>query len=139
MTVNGWVQIASLALIVALLTQPLGRLHGARLRGRAHLPLAGASARSSAASTGSPASTSSASRTGLTYTVAMLLFSVVGLARCSTRLQRLQGLLPLNPQGFGAVAPDLAFNTAVSFITNTNWQTYGGETTHELSRPRWPG
>ena len=44
-------------------------------------------------------------------------------------LQRLQGVLPLNPQGFGAVAPDLSFNTAVSFATNTNWQNYGGETT----------
>ncbi|HMK44255.1 MAG TPA: potassium-transporting ATPase subunit KdpA [Dissulfurispiraceae bacterium] len=42
---------------------------------------------------------------------------------------RLQGLLPLNPQNFGGVAPDLAFNTAVSFITNTNWQAYGGEST----------
>lgn len=42
---------------------------------------------------------------------------------------RLQHLLPLNPQGFGPLAPDLAFNTAVSFVTNTNWQAYGGETT----------
>jgi potassium-transporting ATPase potassium-binding subunit len=44
-------------------------------------------------------------------------------------LQRLQDLLPLNPQGFGAVNADTAFNTAVSFVTNTNWQSYGGETT----------
>jgi potassium-transporting ATPase potassium-binding subunit len=44
-------------------------------------------------------------------------------------LQRLQGVLPLNPQGFGAVTPDSSFNTAVSFATNTNWQGYGGETT----------
>jgi len=44
-------------------------------------------------------------------------------------LQRLQGFLPLNPTGFAAVTPDLAFNTAVSFTTNTNWQSYGGETT----------
>ena len=44
-------------------------------------------------------------------------------------LLRLQGILPLNPQGFPGVAPDLAFNTAVSFITNTNWQSYGGEST----------
>ncbi len=42
---------------------------------------------------------------------------------------RLQGILPLNPQGFAGVSPDLAFNTAVSFITNTNWQSYGGEST----------
>ena len=47
----------------------------------------------------------------------------------STLLQRLQGVLPLNPQGLGAVSPDSSFNTAVSFATNTNWQGYGGETT----------
>src|SRR4029450_4644181 len=44
-------------------------------------------------------------------------------------MQRLQGFLPLNPQGFGGVAPDLAFNTAASFTTNTNWQAYSGEST----------
>jgi len=44
-------------------------------------------------------------------------------------LQRVQGVLPLNPQGLGAVSPDSSFNTAVSFATNTNWQGYGGETT----------
>jgi K+-transporting ATPase ATPase A chain len=62
------------------------------------------------------------------YAVAILLFSVVSLLVLYA-MQRLQGLLPFNPQGFGAVAPDLAFNTAVSFTTNTNWQAYGGETT----------
>ena len=44
-------------------------------------------------------------------------------------LMRMQAALPLNPAGMGAVAPDLAFNTAISFVTNTNWQNYGGETT----------
>src|SRR6185503_8744605 len=44
-------------------------------------------------------------------------------------LQRLQGAMALNPQGFAPVGPDLAFNTAVSFVTNTNWQSYGGEST----------
>lgn len=63
-----------------------------------------------------------------TYAVAMLLFNGAGLLALYT-LQRLQGFLPLNPQGFGAVPPDLAFNTAASFATNTNWQAYGGETT----------
>jgi len=62
-----------------------------------------------------------------TYSTAMLLFNLVGLLALYA-LQRLQGLLPLNPQGFGAVPADLAFNTAVSFVTNTNWQAYGGET-----------
>ncbi len=63
-----------------------------------------------------------------TYAVAMLLFNAAGLLLLYG-LQRLQGYLPLNPQGFVGVAPDLAFNTAVSFTTNTNWQAYGGEST----------
>jgi potassium-transporting ATPase potassium-binding subunit len=62
------------------------------------------------------------------YTIAMLLFNFVGLLVVYA-LQRLQGVLPLNPQGLGAVSPDSSFNTAVSFATNTNWQGYGGETT----------
>ena len=63
-----------------------------------------------------------------TYAFAMLLFSLVGLITLYG-LQRLQAILPLNPQNLGAVAPDLSFNTSVSFNTNTNWQSYGGETT----------
>jgi K+-transporting ATPase ATPase A chain len=63
-----------------------------------------------------------------TYTVAMLLFNGVGVLLLFVLL-RLQHLLPLNPQGLGAVAPDLSFNTAVSFVTNTNWQSYAGEST----------
>jgi K+-transporting ATPase ATPase A chain len=62
------------------------------------------------------------------YAIAMLLFNVLGLI-VVYGLQRLQGFLPLNPQGFGAVSPDSSWNTAVSFATNTNWQGYGGETT----------
>ena len=62
------------------------------------------------------------------YAAAMLLFNLAGLLTVYL-LQRLQGVLPLNPQGFGAVSPDSAFNTAVSFATNTNWQGYGGEST----------
>src|SRR5450759_1103163 len=62
------------------------------------------------------------------YAVAMLLFSVVSMLVLYL-LQRTQHLLPWNPQGFGAVPPDLAFNTAASFTTNTNWQAYSGETT----------
>jgi potassium-transporting ATPase potassium-binding subunit len=58
------------------------------------------------------------------YAVAMLLFNVAGIALLFA-LQRLQGVLPLNPQGFEGVATPVAFNTAVSFVTNTNWQSYG--------------
>lgn len=62
------------------------------------------------------------------YAVAMLVFSVIG-ALVVYALQRLQGMLPLNPQSFGALSPDSSFNTAVSFVTNTNWQGYSGEST----------
>ena len=62
------------------------------------------------------------------YAFACLMFSVVGLL-VMYAVMRLQALLPLNPAGEAAVAPDLAFNTAVSFSTNTNWQAYGGEST----------
>jgi K+-transporting ATPase ATPase A chain len=62
------------------------------------------------------------------YAIAMLLFNLMGFVFVYA-LQRLQGVLPLNPQDLGAVSPDLAFNTAVSFASNTNWQSYGGETT----------
>src|SRR6202521_2943003 len=64
----------------------------------------------------------------LTYTVAMLLFHVGGFLILYA-LMRLQGLLPFNPADQSAVPADLAFNTAVSFISNTNWQKYGGEGT----------
>ena len=63
-----------------------------------------------------------------TYAAAMLLFNLAGLLAVYL-LQRLQGALPLNPQGLGPVAPDSAFNTAVSFATNTDWQGYAGEST----------
>jgi K+-transporting ATPase ATPase A chain len=62
------------------------------------------------------------------YTLAMLAFSLVGCV-FTYAILRLQNLLPLNPQRFAAVNPDLAFNTAASFTTNTNWQNYGGEST----------
>jgi K+-transporting ATPase ATPase A chain len=62
------------------------------------------------------------------YAMAMIAFSIAGFVSLYA-LQRFQNVLPLNPQGFSAVPADLAFNTSVSFITNTNWQNYGGETT----------
>jgi K+-transporting ATPase ATPase A chain len=69
-----------------------------------------------------------AEMTWKTYAIAMLLFNIVGLVAVYL-LQRFQGVLPLNPQGLGAVTPDSAWNTAVSFASNTNWQGYGGEVT----------
>src|SRR5215468_9099809 len=64
------------------------------------------------------------------YAASLLSFSIFGFL-LTYLLQRTQGLLPFNPQHFGAnqVPPDLAFNTATSFVTNTNWQAYFGETT----------
>ncbi|RZS86779.1 potassium-transporting ATPase subunit KdpA [Pigmentiphaga kullae] len=62
------------------------------------------------------------------YAVAAVAFNLVGLVALYA-LQRMQGWLPLNPAALGAVAPDSALNTAVSFVTNTNWQGYAGETT----------
>ena len=63
-----------------------------------------------------------------TYAIAVMIFNGLGLIVVYL-LQRLQGVLPLNPQGLGAVTPDSSWNTATSFATNTNWQGYGGEVT----------
>ena len=62
------------------------------------------------------------------YAFAMLMFSLVSCL-FTYAILRLQNVLPLNPQGFSALTPDLAFNTATSFTTNTNWQSYTGEST----------
>ena len=70
----------------------------------------------------------------LKYAFAILLFNVLG-ALAVYALQRLQVWLPLNPQAFANVSPDSAFNTAISFATNTNWQGYGGEVDDELPDP----
>lgn len=64
----------------------------------------------------------------LRYALALLTFNAIG-ALFVYALQRLQGWLPLNPAGMAAVSPDSAFNTAVSFVSNTNWQGYAGEST----------
>src|SRR5208282_3695049 len=66
--------------------------------------------------------------TWVEYTISMLLFSFAGMLALYA-LERLQWYLPLNPQGLPGVPPALAFNTAASFTTNTNWQAYGGEST----------
>jgi potassium-transporting ATPase potassium-binding subunit len=127
MTINGWVQIALFCVLLTLLVKPLGgymtrvfngertalspvlrpleiglyRLCGVRETEEQHWTI---------------------------YVVAMLFFSVAGFISLYA-LQRLQGLLPFNPQAQSAISTDLAFNTSVSFITNTNWQSYVPETT----------
>lgn len=126
MTVNGWLQVALFCAIVIALVKPLGRymtrvMAGERtilspvLRPVERLLYAGAGV------------DERQEQHWLTYMVAMLAFNAAGFLALFG-LQRLQGVLPLNPMQMGAVSPDSAFNTAVSFVTNTNWQGYGGET-----------
>jgi K+-transporting ATPase ATPase A chain len=127
MTIIGWLQISLLFAAVLVVVKPLG-LYMARVFGgeRTFLsPLLAPVERGLYRVSGiDPAREQS----WLSYTMAMLAFSLVGIASLYAIL-RLQAFLPLNPQGFGAVPADLAFNTAVSFVTNTNWQNYAGEAT----------
>lgn len=64
----------------------------------------------------------------LSYALSLIAFNALGVLFVYV-LQLVQGMLPLNPQGFANISPDLSFNTAISFATNTNWQAYGGEST----------
>src|SRR5258708_24083239 len=127
MTVIGWIQIILYCAIVVALVKPLGWymtrvFNGERTFLSPILPpveaglywIGGVDERRE--------------QHWLTYTVAMLLFHVGGFLIIYA-LMRLQAALPFNPAEQSAVAPDLSFNTAISFITNTNWQNYGGEST----------
>jgi K+-transporting ATPase ATPase A chain len=127
MTLNGWMQIAILFAAVLACAVPLGIFMARVFEGeRTFLsPLLGPLERGIYALAGVDPRREQGWRG---YALAMLAFSAAGFALLYAIL-RLQGLLPLNPQGFAGVAPDLAFNTAVSFVSNTNWQAYGGETT----------
>ncbi len=129
MTANGYLQLAFYVVVLVALAKPLGALHGARVR------RVGPTAinrfrrrRSSASSTGSAASIRDARCTGLSTRSAVLAFNVLGLLVVYA-LQRLQACCRSIRRHMAAVSPDSAFNTAVSFATNTNWQGYGGETT----------
>ena len=127
MTVIGWVQIILYCAIIVALTPVLGAYMTRVFNGeRTFLSLV---LRPVEVALYRVAGINEKSEQGwLTYTVAMLLFHVGGFVILYA-LMRLQGALPFNPAEMTAVAPDLAFNTAVSFITNTNWQNYGGEST----------
>jgi len=127
MTMNGWIQIALYAALVTVCVKPLGIFMAKVFEGeRTFLtPVFRPVERTLYAIGGV---NEKEEQHWVTYTVAMLLFSIVSFLAVYA-LQRLQGLLPFNPQGLGAVSPDSSFNTAVSFATNTNWQGYGGETT----------
>ena len=120
MTLIGWTQIALYVALIIALTRPVGRyLHhlatASALPGEAvFYRLAGVN----------PAE----EQTWQRYAGSMLVFKTLCLV-LSYALLRLQTVLPLNPAGQDSIAPDLALNTAISFLTNTNWQSYGGETT----------
>jgi len=127
MSFPGWVQIA-LVLIVTLLTvKPLGLYMAKVFSGERTFfsPVLGPVERGFYAVAGVDPKKGQG---WLAYAMGVLLFSLAGFALLYAIL-RLQNVLPLNPQGFPALSPDLAFNTAMSFVTNTNWQSYGGETT----------
>src|SRR5271169_5442293 len=127
MTFNGWLQIAIFAVLVILITKPFGGymtrvFNGERTPLRVVLhpievgiyKLCGVRP--------------DEEQHWISYAVAMLAFSFAGFVTMYG-IQRLQNILPFNPQGQDAVSPDLAFNTSVSFLTNTNWQSYTPETT----------
>ena len=128
MTFNGWLQIALYCVLVILLTKPIGAYMTRVFNGERTLLSPGAAARSSAASTALCGVDETEEQHWMTYAVAMLAFSFAGFV-VMYALQRLQDVLPFNPQDQAAVTPDLAFNTSVSFVTNTNWQSYVPETT----------
>ncbi len=127
MTINGWLQIALFCVVVIAIARPLGGYMTRIFAGeRTFLsPVLRPIERGIYRLCGVKEDTE---QNWLSYAVAVLAFSLVGFLTLYA-LQRLQSYLPFNPQGMSAVAPDLSFNTAVSFVTNTNWQAYGGETT----------
>ncbi|WP_026791310.1 potassium-transporting ATPase subunit KdpA [Pleomorphomonas oryzae] len=127
MTINGWIQILVFCGIIIALIRPLGGYMTAVFNGertplslvlgpveRGLYRLAGTSEREEQHWTA--------------YAISMLLFNLLGFLVLYLVL-RLQGFLPLNPTGMANVPPELSFNTAASFVTNTNWQNYGGEST----------
>ncbi|HVT49535.1 MAG TPA: potassium-transporting ATPase subunit KdpA [Vicinamibacterales bacterium] len=127
MTTNGWLQIACFLLAILAVTPLLGA-YMTRVFTRQHTwldPLLGPTERFIYRVTGVDGRRE---MRWTEYAVAVLLFSGVSMLVLYA-LQRLQGVLPWNPQRFGGVAPALAFNTAASFATNTNWQAYAGEST----------
>lgn len=123
MNASAWMQLAAFLAVLLALAWPLARVIDAVMAGRFAL----------GARIETPlwrlAGVQPDRESGwLRYALGLLVFNGLGVLAVYG-LQRLQHVLPLNPQGFGAVTPDSAFNTAISFMSNTNWQGYGGETT----------
>ncbi len=123
----GWLQFALYILVLLVLVKPLGLYMAKVYQGeRTFLsPLIGPVEKFVLKLAGVKPE---GEMTWKVYALAVLAFNLVGFFFLYLLL-RAQGILPLNPQAFGSLSPALAFNTAVSFVTNTNWQSYGGETT----------
>src|SRR5437588_7812120 len=127
MSIPGLLQVVLYVVVLVLITRPIGQYMARVFTGertfldRLMGPVERAIYRVTAVDPG-------AEQSWLGYSFALLVFSAAG-AVVTYAIERLQNVLPFNPQGFNGVAPDLAFNTAVSFTTNTNWQFYSGEST----------
>src|ERR1017187_1539126 len=127
MTTNGWIQIGVFLALILAITKPLGVFMARVFSGERTLldPVLRPIERLLYRVTGVD---EKHEMRWTEYAFTMLLFSAVSMLMLYL-IQRIQGMLPLNPQHFGAVTPEhLAFNTAASFTTNTNWQAYSGET-----------
>src|SRR5262249_24352952 len=127
MTAIGWIQILVYALVILLLTKPLGAYMFRVFEGDGR-PFPGVLGRIEGLLYRLCGVDPEAEQTWKEYAIALLVFSAMGLL-VTYGIERLQDVLPFNPQHLPAVAPELAFNTAASFTTNTNWQAYSGEST----------
>jgi potassium-transporting ATPase potassium-binding subunit len=127
MTANGFLQVTLYVIVLTVLTKPLGS-YMARVYDEAPLLLDRVFGPTERFCYRVAGVDPEQGMTWRTYAVAMLLFNLIGLLAVYL-LQRVQGVLPLNPQDLPAVSADSSFNTAASFATNTNWQGYGGEST----------
>ena len=127
MTAGGWLQIILVLALVIGAALPLGRFIADVFEGRRTIlsPVLRPVERGFYRLSGVDAAVE---QDWLAYTFSMIAFSGACIFMLYA-VQRLQNFLPLNPQGLDAVPPALAFNTAISFITNANWQAYAGETT----------
>lgn len=123
MTSNTFYTLAVFAIVLLIITKPIGLWLTPIAQGRAPAVVDAIDRRLI-----SVLAPSGREESWQRYAISLLTFNTLGLIFLYV-LQRIQGWLPLNPQGFEGVAPDQAFNTAVSFVTNTNWQSYGGEMT----------
>jgi K+-transporting ATPase ATPase A chain len=135
MTFNGWLQIAIYAVLVILITKPFGGYMTRVFEGQ-RTPLRVVLHPIEVGIYKLCGVREDEEQHWVSYAIAMLTFSFAGFV-IMYAIQRLQNVLPFNPQGQDAETPDLAFNTSVSFLTNTNWQSYVPETTMSYLTQMW--